>query len=410
DSELMHRVERLLPAEDWLTREKVGSIYMKSHFLAYPPSPFSLARVFGLAAFARMLVGYGRARLTGLIRRPSPDTFEDDLVGRLGRELYQVLFKPIALKLWGDPRELDVELSRGRVQTPSISEVLGRLLKLRRTSDFEALTFRYPRGGLGRLWESIENKARGHGRFLLGHSVSRLEIQNERVSTIHCTRADGAPDVAFDGGRDDFVVSTLPLRLLTSLLKDYLPETIAELGERVVALSDLVLVFLHIDKPSLLRESWIFVPDPDIVFHRVSEQESFDPGMTPNGSVVCCEIMSNDRRAMAILSDEALAKAARNGLAEMGYRDFAVKQHRIIRLPKSYPVMRMGFQGPLCQIITALDAIPNLRTVGRQGAFKYIGTLDAMDIGYGFARWYAGRGEHQWYEERERTNRYPVLD
>jgi hypothetical protein len=47
--------------------------------------------------------------------------------------------------------------------------------------------------------------------------------------------------------------------------------------------------------------------------------------------------------------------------------------------------------------LAGIDHIENLRTIGRQGAFNYIGTLDAMDIGYGAARWYGGtrRGRHR---------------
>ncbi len=69
----------------------------------------------------------------------------------MGRSLYETLFKPIALKLWGDPDHLDVRLSKGRVQTPKITEVLARMLGFKKTSEFEALTFEYPRGGLQQL-------------------------------------------------------------------------------------------------------------------------------------------------------------------------------------------------------------------------------------------------------------------
>jgi len=37
DPALMRRVEALLPAADWLTREKISSIYMNGHYLPYPP-------------------------------------------------------------------------------------------------------------------------------------------------------------------------------------------------------------------------------------------------------------------------------------------------------------------------------------------------------------------------------------
>lgn len=408
DKTLVSRIESLLPESEWLTREKVSSIYMKGHYLPYPPSPFSLAGVFGFPAFVKMVAGYGFAKIANLLGSAKPQTFEEDLVGRLGSPLYEILFKPIAEKLWGDPRQLDVKLSKGRVQTPSLIEVCGRLLKIKKSSDFEALTFRYPKGGLGRLWQAIEAKSRGKGEFRLGHMVTGFEVKQGRVVRIQYKNngVDGSIDIQ----PDDFVVSTLPLAMITSLLSDALPGHFINLADKVVALNDLLLVFFHIDKPSLVKESWVFIPDPEIIFHRLSEQESFDPSMTPNGSIVCCEVMSSANRQLVGKTDEELCAAAERGLADMGYADFKILGQRVIRLPNSYPVFRTGYEDGLDELIKGVDSFQNFRTIGRQGAFNYIGTIDAMDIGYGFANWLIGGRSISWQQERERTNHYPVLD
>jgi len=408
DAELTKRVEALLPADDWITRDKISSIYMNGHYLPYPPSPFSLAGVFGLPAFVRMVVGYGCARAKSIVASKTPSTFEEDLTGRLGRPLYEVLFKPIAEKLWGEPRKLDVKLSRGRIQTPSLVEVLGRLLKLKKQSEFEALTFRYPKGGLGRIWNSIGEKIGDKGAIHLEHGVTRLVEEGNKITRI-CYESMGK-EGHVDVGEGDFVVSTLPLSRTTRLLESALPSHLPGLAEEVISMNDLLLVFFHVDVPSLIRDSWIFVPDPKIVFHRLSEQESFDPGMTPGGSIVCCEIMSSENRPHIRDSDDDLCAAAARGLTEMGFSGFKILDRRVIRLPKSYPVFQTGFEAGLTELIQSLDKITNFRTIGRQGAFNYIGTLDAMDIGYGFARWLVSREDRQWQQERERTRHYPVLD
>lgn len=408
DRQLVSRVESLLLPSQWLTRNKSSSIYMKGCYLPYPPSPLSLGSVFGYAQLVRMVASYIRARLIGLFHSRAPETFEEDLTQRLGPELYRVLFRPIALKLWGDPRQLDVKLSHGRVQTPSLLEVLGRMFKIKKSSNFEALTFRYPRGGLGRLWNAIEQKTRGSGVFLLEHTITGIRSHEGRVTAIDCVYHGDVRTL--EVGSNDFVISTLPLTLTTQLLSEVLPKRITEIANRVIALNDLLLVFLHVDLPSLLKESWVFVPDPNIIFHRLSEQESFDPGMTPSGSIVCCEIMSSQNRPLAERSDEILIADTLKGLDAMGYHGFRVLNQRVIRLPKSYPVFRRGFEDGLTEILSHLDSFANFRTIGRQGAFNYIGTLDAMDIGYGFVRWLAKPDVNHWLQERERTSHYPVLD
>lgn len=408
DKSLVARVEALLPADAWLTRDKVSAIYMKGNYLPYPPSPFSLAGVFGVATFIKMVFGYGLAKINNIIRPFAPQTFEEDLEGRMGRPLYTVLFRPIAEKLWGDPKKLDVKLSKGRVQTPSLFEVLSRLLKIKKNSEFEALTFRYPKGGLGNIWRAIEVKSAEKGEILLNHTVKGFVVDGRRVIQIQFT--SGGVDGVINLGPDDQVVSTLPLGNTVKLLKGALPKNSEDLVESVIDFNDLLLVFIHIDMSSLLDESWIFIPDPKVVFHRLSEQESFDPAMTPNGSIVCCEIMSSLSRPLALRDDEELVSLAIRDLHSMGYNDFKVLATRVIRLPKSYPVFRAGFESGLTEIIASLDEFDNFRTIGRQGAFNYIGTLDAMDIGYGFANWLAEGKAKSWKYERERTNHYPVLD
>lgn len=408
DKKLVNRVEGLLASTDWLTRNKISSIYMNGHYLPYPPSPFSLAGVFGLPAFIRMVAGYGVARLASIIGSKNPGTFEEDLINRMGRPLYEVLFKPIAVKLWGNPLELDVKLSRGRVQTPTLIEVLGRLLKLKKNSNFEALTFRYPKGGLGRLWSAIEAKAHTKGKILINHAVTRLVADKGRIKEIHYLTNGNQGRI--EVGPNDYIVSTLPLSVVAKMLEESLPKHLLKLADKVVNLNDLLLIFLHIDQPSLLNESWVFVPDPNIVFHRLSEQESFDPEMTKNGSIVCCEIMSGPDRLLSTKSDDELCDAALTGLAKMGYSDFKILHQKVIRLPESYPVFRTGYETGLAELIQSLDLFDNFRTIGRQGAFNYIGTLDAMDIGYGFADWLVKGRCQPWTQERERTNHYPVLD
>jgi protoporphyrinogen oxidase len=408
DRKLMRRVERLLPESDWLTREKISSIYMNGHYLPYPPSPFSLAGVFGIPVFIRIVAGYGIARIKNIFVTNNPSTFEEDLANRMGMPLYEVLFKPIAVKLWGNPQKLDVKLSRGRVQTPSLIEILGRFLKLKKKSEFEALTFSYPKGGLGRIWSAIETKSKAKGKFLFEHKVTLLVADRGTIKEIHYQVNGTEGRIAI--GPDDQVVSTLPLSFTTKMLSDSLPKYLPTLAEKVVTLNDLLLVFFHIDCASLLDESWVFVPDPNIIFHRLSEQESFDPEMTKKGSIVCCEIMSGPDRPLAGKTDDELCVEAVKGLVDMGYIDFKVLSQRVIRLPQSYPVFRTGYESGLDKLIKSLDQFENFRSIGRQGAFNYIGTLDAMDIGYGFADWLASGKRKPWQQERERTNHYPVLD
>lgn len=414
DEKLLARVKNLIPAHDWLTQEKKSSIFMNGHYLPYPPSPFSLIGVYGPLTFSKMVFDFGMAKIKSLFNRSEPKTFEADLEKRMGAGLYNTLFKPIALKLWGNPTDLDVKLSKSRVQTPSIVEVISRLLKIKKTSDFEALEFIYPQAGLQRLWNSIYDKTSGQGDFKLNTSVTRIAVSDNKITDVFYKVNGGDEEQRLTIAAEDMVFSTIPLGTTTKIMGNAIPEETKLKVRDVVMLNDLSLVFLKINKKRLFSDSWIFIPDPKIPFHRICEQASFDPGMTPNGSIICCEIMGNKARPMHLKSDKELISLSKQGLVDMGFSDYEILDSRVIRLPKSYPVFRPNFEPALKEILKEFDKISNFKTIGRQGSFNYIGTLDAMDIGYGAAEW-AIRKVHQkqaasWEEERLRTSFYPVLD
>jgi len=401
DANLMMRVENLLPAPQWLIRPKHSQIYMEGHFLPYPPTPLSLLRLFGFKTLAEMGLDFLMSQRR---RAGSAATFEDELSHRVGPKLYRALFRPMAEKIWGDPSRLDAQLSRDRVQLPTWTELIRR-----RRGRFETLHFRYPRGGLQTLWTAMEQNILARGHILYRHRVTRLFWSNRRVTGFMTQHGATGEVSSFPLGPNDFVFSTLPLARLRSLSPE-LGEAFHQRVRDATPAHDLLLVFLKGTPSRLLKASWVFVPDPDIPFHRVSEQIAFDPHRPLNENILCCELMSHPARPLGEKSDAALVALTVDGLHRMGYR-FQELGARVVRLPASYPVMRPGTAQRREAILAELDRSDNFRTLGRHGSAHYVGSLDAMDMGFGAARWFCHRNNGaEWNEERRRTQRYPILD
>jgi protoporphyrinogen oxidase len=405
DDTLMKRVKNLLPPDRWITRKKISSIFMGGKFLPYPPSPLSLIGIYGPLKFLRMSFGFLIAKLT-LPLRKRPISFEEDLKGRVGYQLYQVLFEPIAKKIWGNPKELSLKLSEGRIQTPSVIEILTNILGRRKQSKFEALSFEYPKGGLIEIWNAIHNSGK-ELNFRSNVRVSKLEIKDKKIVSFEVKTSAGVEEIIL--GDNDFVVSTLPIVQTYAMIASNMQENLMETAIESIVLNDLALVFFHVDSSELFSESWIFVPDPEIVFHRVSEQNSFDPDMVKNGSIVCAEVMLTGKKERYLNLKDALMSECEKDLKKLTKMDFSILDSKVMVLKNSYPVYKIGFEKSLEHLISQLDSIENFRTVGRQGSYNYIGTLDAMDIGFGFTRWYNGF-KLNWESERNRTSNYPVLD
>lgn len=406
DKKLMNRVKKLLSEGSWLTKDKKSSIYLNGYFLPYPPSPFSLAKVFGLKSFIRMILGFLSVKIL-LWKKKNGGNFEEDVRARVGKELFTILFEPIAKKIWGNPKELSSRLSKGRIQVPSILEILFTILRIRKTSNFEALTFEYPKGGLGKIWEAIRSKTSKAGDFILNTEIVDFEIEQEKIKSF--TYKNEINTTKIELKEDDFIISTLPILLNVGFFNSLFSNVEIEEIKSTIILNDLMLVFLHVNSNKLLKESWIFVPDTKIIFHRISEQSSFDEGMVKHGSIICCEIMLTPEKNLDNTSNEEIVKRTITDLHKLVTTEFIVLDSKIINLRNSYPVYKEGFENILDPMLHKLDSITNFKSIGRQGSFNYIGTLDAMDIGYGFVEWFKNSNKG-WDAERLRTNEYPILD
>lgn len=409
DRKLMERVKNLLSPQDWLINKKNCGIFINGKLLNYPPNIFNLINAFGTLGSAKLFVGYVTIQIQNLFLKPKPKNFEDCLISKVGKPLYNSFFKPAASKVWGDLKLVEAKLAGNRIQIPSLYEFLLKQLGMKKTNPFEVLNFHYPKGGMQKIWDSIKQKVNDKHTIKTNHSITKIEISNDRITKITCKNSKDNSSADFEVKDNDQVVSTLPLALLATLIPSVLSDEDQSLIRKYVVLNDLNLVFFHIGENELFSKSWIYVPDLSIVFHRVSEQKSFDPNMTPHGSIVCCEIMCHANNDIANLSEVSLVELALKDLRKMTQKKFNVLATRVIKLPQSYPTYLTGYEKYLSRILDKFDAIKNLKTIGRNGSFNYIGTLDAMDIGYGYVNWLI-KNTSKWEAERLRTSNYSILD
>ena len=150
-------------------------------------------------------------------------------------------------------------------------------------------------------------------------------------------------------------------------------------------MNDLFLVFLSIKKTKLFKESWVFVADRSVIFLRVSKQKSFDENMVKKDrTIVCCEVMIN-KFNKNFSDQQQLIKQLK--ICHIKDEKIEVLDKKLVKLFKSYPVYEKEYEIKLRAIIDKYDSIDNFYTIGRQGSFNYIGTLDCMDIGFGFVKW-----------------------
>ena len=406
DKKLEKKVKLILGNENWVTKKKKSKIFLNGKLINYPPSPLIILKTFGFFLFIKFVISFLYQKFYLNFKKKKIDSYKDHLTTRVGSEIFSKVFQPITEKIWGDPSTLDKKLSETRVQLPSIFDMLLLTIGVKKKSNFEANEFIYPKNGLNNIWKKIQSNLNDKN-FHLETSVISFSLKDNKVQKIYAKK--NGKEIAYNLSSEDIVINTLPLNIIQDSFKETFGKEFIEESNRVLKMNDLFLVFLSIKKPKLFEESWIFVADRSVIFHRVSEQKSFDDDMVKDDrTIVCCEIMINNFNKE--FSDEKIISKTIEDLSRIKNEKIEVLDKKLIKLFKSYPVYQKEYEAKLKSIINKYDSIENFYTIGRQGSFNYIGTLDCMDIGFGFAKWLENKNISSWEEERKRTNKYPILD
>ena len=199
---------------------------------------------------------------------------------------------------------------------------------------------------------------------------------------------EGADWCVSDGKRNrryDRLVSTIPVQLLIEGLPEVPTEIRRLTGELRFNSLTVVMLGVRCDRP--LPFTAVYVPDPDIVFHRLSFPLNFTPNGAPAGHMaVTAEITTDPRGAGPPPSDDAVIDSTLDGLARMGIatRD-AVTFSAIHRTRYAYVVRTIGYAERLRPVLDYVASL-GIVSVGRNAEFEYINMDEAVRRGLAVAR------------------------
>jgi UDP-galactopyranose mutase len=226
-------------------------------------------------------------------------------------------------------------------------------------------TFRYPlRGGTGTLY-------RGLHEALADCIELRTEVASIDPDEQVVTTADGR---TFGYDR---LLSTMPLNRFVDRL-----ETVPDAVRR--AAGDLVwsgshIVGVGVDRPAGSTKNWIYFPEPDVPFYRVTYLSNYSPYMTPepDQTLFLTETSRSPYKPSdaATIVDEVVDGLIRTRLMTEDDRDRIVTTW-LCSPDMSYPVPSVGRDAALGTIQPWL-AEQGIASRGRFGAWLYeIGNMD----------------------------------
>ena len=396
DARLVEDIRALMGA-GLLTRTRKSVIRFRDRQYDYPLNLRSIAAGSPPWMNVRFAAGY-LASAGGLTRpRSAPGTFDNWTEKRFGRPITDVFFRPYTEKLWGvGADKLSSDWAAQRIPRLDAKNVLMKALGLggKKTRSF-APVYLYPKGGIGAIFESMaEEITRLGGKLLTGAPVVGFKTDGNKIRSA----------VVDSGGRKrlveaDIFLSTIPV-----------DELQCRLGEGSASLPYRSLRFLNVmlDMENLSQNTWMYVPEGDLIMTRIQEPRRRSEFSAPDGKTsVMLEIPCEYGDAIWNMPDDELLKNGLRDLKKLGFDiSSKVRGHFSTRARYAYPRYEIGYREKVNEIRRELKKFDNLTTLGRQGLFRYIFMDTAMLMGRNWARAVLEGGQVTGIEEMEND---PVL-
>ncbi len=352
---------------DYHLIDRLTRIHYDGKLFEYPLKPLDVFGKLGLFETAQTFLSYAKQVLLNDRSLDNSPSFESWVVKRFGRRLYEKFFKSYSEKLWGIPcTELSEDFAAQRIRKLTLRNAVASALSRKSRNQHRTLAdcFAYPNEGTGMVYERIADRIRAAGgRVLLEQPIKQVLVEAGRVS--------GLQTVSGDEACYDHVISTMPLTLLVQGLAGT-PAKVQDAANHL-SFRNTILVYLEVADPSLFKDQWLYIHDSSVSVGRVTNFNNWQKSSLESSStILCSEYWCSATDAVWNASNSDLAQTAISELQRIGLlHSQTVTNSHIIRIPRSYPVYRIGYNRHVDVIAEHLRSIDGLSVIGRYGSFKY---------------------------------------
>ena len=363
------RVNRLwleVAGKDYRMVDRLTRIYYAGKFYDYPLKAVNALVNMGPLQATACMVSYLRQKF-GSSPDDNEETFEDWVVSRFGRRLFEMFFKSYSEKLWGiSCEDLDADFAAQRIKKFSLGEaVLAALGFGSRKHKTLVDQFAFPIEGTGMVYERMAAYVLDHGGDVrLSTPVQGVECRQSCVTGIRLPCGHTEPF--------DHVISTMPLTLMVKSLGELPPEVAQSIDG--LTYRNTIVIYLHVDGIDLFSDQWLYIHSPDLAFGRLTNFRNWVPQLYGQctTTILALEYWCYDTDEIWTHSDQDLIRLARREVAATGLlKGAAVIDGHVCRIPRCYPVYGRNYKQKLTPIIDYLKTIQGVTPIGRYGAFKY---------------------------------------
>jgi len=379
-SDVINKIwKEILPAGDWLQKDRLSRIYYDNSFFDYPLKIDNVVKNLGLKRSLAIVLSFINSKLFPIKDEKS---FEDWIVNRFGWRLYKTFFKSYTEKLWGIPCEQiradwAAQRIRGLSFTSAVKDALLRQIGFKNSEAIKTLitSFAYPKYGPGMMWQAMSRKIlKGTNKKIIKRKTKVIKI----ILNKNTTKVKRAI-IKNERGKEESVKATalfssMPIDELILSVKPTPQKKIIK-AAKDLRYRDFIQAALVFKMKDSFPDNWIYIHDPQAKMLRVQNFKNWSSYLVPSKKYTCLgtEYTCNVGDKIWSLSDRCLKNLAKRELVKTGLvsEKRVVLGGKVARMRKAYPVYNGDYKKSVRIIKSFLKKIKNVYPIGRSGMFKY---------------------------------------
>ena len=369
DPEVTAEVTQLL-GDDLLRVEAPSEIFFQEKFYRFPLTLSDLVEKLETKTLLKIMWDKLRS-----VHGKHAENFKELALRRYGKTLAERFLLNYSEKLWGEPtHKLSTAISGNRLKGLDLwgflrSTVLGTPQNPTHLDG----SFFYPKHGIGMIPDKLCEFI-GDERIKYNHKVSRLIHKNGQIEKIIL---NDDIEIAVTT-----VINTLPLTLSMRMLEPAPSLQLSAIAD-AIKYRHLVLCVFCLNRDYFSSNASIYFPSEKFPFTRLYEPKNRSPYMAPvEQTVIVLEIPCFSKSPVWKMSEAALHAEVWEALCRVKpLHSDEVIHYQTYKLPFAYPVLEVGFEENVKQLVDYFETFENLYLTGRSSLFRYLHLHDLFKAG-----------------------------
>lgn len=250
--------------------------------------------------------------------------------------------------------------------------------------------WRHPSKGAGQITKELEKRILDlKGEILYETNVDEIKVVDGKVTEIIVSNSNGKQVL-----NPEIVISSIPLEFAAKLFIQNFrkqPDSKTSLNRGTL------LIYLFINEPTRMEQTWINVSDPDLQIGRITNYAGFGGTMVPEGKACLCieYFLFSDDPLFKLSDDQILAKTLNQIKGVRLFDEDKIEKSKVLRFPNANAAVSWTdyLSEPYkVELFNSIKGISNVYNVNRAGTDR------ATHAGISSAEAILAGNKKEWFE------------